>query len=94
MDKKVSITIEYGEAMYLERLYFEYMASLNILRYLTSQDGTKEEYLDRYNKSYEEKYTAFELAKQDVLDKYKPEGMEEYNYFIDFDRARVEYTEK
>ena len=40
MDKKVSVTIEYGEAMYLERLYFEYMASLNILRYLTSQDGT------------------------------------------------------
>ena len=70
------------------------MASLNILRYLTSQDGTKEEYLDRYNKSYEEKYTAFELAKQDVLDKYRPEGMEEYNYFIDFDRAKVEYTEK
>ena len=94
MDKKVSVTIEYGEAMYLERLYFEYMASLNILRYLTSQDGTKEEYLDRYNKSYEEKYTAFELTKQDVLDKYRPEGMEEYNYFIDFDRAKVEYTEK
>ena len=94
MDKKVSITIEYGEAMYLERLYFEYMASLNILRYLTSQDGTKEEYLDRYNKSYEEKYTAFELAKQGVLDKYRPEGMEEYNYFIDFDRAKVEYTKK
>ena len=94
MDKKVSVTIEYGEAMYLERLYFEYMASLNILRYLTSQDGTKEEYLDRYNKSYEEKYTAFELAKQDVLDKYKPEGMEKYTYFIDFDRAKVEYTEK
>ena len=94
MDKKVSVTIEYGEAMYLERLYFEYMASLNILRYLTSQEGTKEEYLDRYNKSYEEKYTAFELAKQDVLDKYRPEGMEKYNYFIDFDRAKVEYTEK
>ena len=94
MDKKVSVTIEYGEAMYLERLYFEYMASLNILRYLTSQDGTKEEYLDRYNKSYEEKNTAFELTKQDILDKYKPEGMEEYNYFIDFDRAKVEYTEK
>ena len=94
MDKKVSVTIEYGEAMYLERLYFEYMASLNILKYLTSQDGTKEEYLDRYNKSYEEKYTAFKLAKQDVLDKYRPEGMEEYNYFIDFDRAKVEYTEK
>ena len=94
MDKKVSITIEYNEAMYLERLYFEYMASLNILRYLTSQEGTKEEYLDRYNKSYEEKYTAFELAKQDVLDKYRPEGMEKYNYFIDFDRAKVEYTEK
>ena len=51
MDKKVSITIEYSEAMYLERLYFEYMASLNILRELTSQDGTKEEYLDRYNKT-------------------------------------------
>lgn len=94
MDKKVSVTIEYGEAMYLERLYFECMATLNILRYLTSQDGTKEEYLDRYNKSYEEKNTAFELTKQDILDKYKPEGMEEYNYFIDFDRARVEYTEK
>lgn len=94
MDKKVSVTIEYGEAMYLERLYFECMATLNILRYLTSQDGTKEEYLDRYDKSYEEKNTAFELTKQDILDKYKPEGMEEYNYFIDFDRARVEYTEK
>ena len=94
MDKKVSVTIEYGEAMYLERLYFEYMASLNILRYLTSQEGTKEEYLDRYNKSYKEKYTVFELAKQDVLDKYRPEGMEEYNYFIDFDRAKVEYAEK
>lgn len=94
MDKKVSVTIEYGEAMYLERLYFECMATLNILRYLTSQDGTREEYLDRYNKSYEEKNTAFELTKQDILDKYKPEGMEEYNYFIDFDMARVEYTEK
>lgn len=94
MDKKVSVNIERNEAAYLERLYFEYQATLSILRYLTSQDGIKEEYIDRYTKDHNEKFTTFEIAKQEVLDKYLPEGMEKYNYFIDFDRARIDYTEE
>lgn len=94
MDKKVSVNIERNEAAYLERLYFEHQATLSILRYLTSQDGIKEEYIDRYTKDHNEKFTTFEIAKQEILDKYLPEGMGKYNYFIDFDRARIDYTEE
>lgn len=94
MDKKISVIMAHDEAAYLERLYFEYQATLSILRYLTSQDGIKDEYIDRYTKDHNEKFTAFEIAKKEILDKYLPEGMEKYNYFIDFDRARIDYTEE
>lgn len=92
MENKIVVNIRKEEANYLERLYFEYQAALSIIRYLTTQDGIKEEYLERYTKSHDEKFTAFEIAKQDILNEYRPEGVEKYNYFIDFDKATVEYT--
>ena len=92
MNDKIAVVIQNEEAAYLERLWFEYQAALSIIRYLTTQDGVKEEYLDRYTKAHDEKFATFEISKQEVLDKYKPEGVEKYNYFIDFNKAEVTYT--
>ena len=77
---------------YVERLFFEYQASLNILRYLMSQDGIKDEYLQRYLDVSEQKYTALEIAKSEASKKYVPDVFCKYNYTFDFDNNTIIYT--
>ena len=50
MGKKVIIPEQVSG--YVERLFFEYNASVNILRYLMSQDDVKDEYIQRYSKIF------------------------------------------
>ena len=62
MEKRVRIPEQVST--YVEKLFFEYNASVNILRYLMSQDDVKDEYIQRYSKSAKEKYIELETAER------------------------------
>ena len=91
MEKKVKISESLSA--YVERLFFEYNACVNILRYLMSQDDVKDEYIQRYSKYSEEKYTELEIAKAEVTKKYAPVEFAKYTYTFDFDNNTIIYTE-
>lgn len=90
MEKKVRIPEQVST--YVEKLFFEYNASVNILRYLMSQDDVKDEYIQRYSKNAQEKYIELETVKREVTKEYAPVEFDEYNYNFDFDDYTIIYT--
>ena len=87
-------TVNIGEnaSNYIEKLFYEYNASLNILRFLMSQDDVKPENLKIYCDTSEEKYTTLEIGKKEISGRYKPEGINNYNYTFDFDNHSIIYS--
>lgn len=99
MIKTIRVSIAETDSVYVERLWFEYNAALNILRYLMSQDVVLEKHLQKYADSAEVKYTELELVKKDMIKKYKPDVFTEnqmMNYTFDFDTESLifEYKEE
>ena len=89
MEKRIKITE--GLSNYVEKLYFEYNALQNILRYLSSQDDVKQEYLNRYFEEAKQKNMELELAKKEISDKYRPKYMHTCRYSFDFDNTEIVY---
>lgn len=85
------------EVRYVEQLQFEYTAEMNVLAFLTKQEGVKEEYLERYFSRAKEKNIMLEIAKEQIVKKYKPKEIEDisdYNFVIDFDSCFITYESK
>ena len=89
MEKRIKINETVN--VYIEALFFEYNALQNILRYLSSQDDVKHEYIDRYFQEAKNKYIELELAKQEVAEQYKPNDMLVKKYTFDFDNCEIVY---
>ena len=93
--KEIKVQLTNKESTYIERLWYEYNASLNILRFLMSQDTVLEQHLQKYLDSSEAKYAELEMAKDSVSKAHKPEGITgEYDYRFDFDEECLIYKEK
>ena len=69
MEQIINITHE--DSNYIERLFYEYNASLNIIAFLMSKDEVKEKHLQLYLDSSETKYTELEMAKNKMVEKYR-----------------------
>ena len=90
MGKNIIITVQGSED--IERWFFEYNASLNIIRYLMSQDDIKEEYMQRYLRRSEQKYTELEMVKENIAREYAPVEFSKYNYTFDFEHNTIVYA--
>lgn len=92
MYKKVKIKIDAKDSNYIERLQFEYNASLNIIAFLMTKTDINEEYLQRYLDVAELRYTELEMAKAAVTTNYKPVDIpENYHYSFDFNTEEILY---
>ena len=89
---KVNISIEDSQAV--EKAFYEYNASLNILSYLFKQQEINEEYLEQYIQKSERYYIILEETKEVVSNKYKPNDGKEYNYIFDFDNYMIKFMER
>lgn len=93
--KEIKVRLTHEENNYVERLWYEYNASLNILRYLMSQDDILEKHLQKYLDSSEAKYTELEFAKKEISEHYKPSNISDsYEYHFNFDEECLIYQEK
>ena len=93
--KEFKVQLAKEESTYVERLWYEYNASLNIIRFLMSQEGVLEQHLQKYLDSSEEKFTALEIAKNRVSKEHKTSGISgSYDYRFDFDDECLIYQEK
>ena len=85
---KVIITQE--ESAKVERLFFEYNASVDVLRFLMTQKGLPGEELEKYDDVIMEKNWELERAKQEVAAKYRPEGTSHYVFL--FEENAIDFT--
>lgn len=90
MEKRIKI--DEGISHYIEKLFFEYNATNNVLRYLASQDDVKQEYLDRYFKKAQERNIKLELAKKEVDKQYRPKNVCVKSYHFDFENCEIVYV--
>lgn len=91
MEKIVKISTENSD--YIERLFYEYNASLNILKFLMSQESVKQKHLQLYLDSAEIKNTELEMAKKQVVDIYRSlENIPmDSTYVFDFDKEELKF---
>lgn len=88
MEKKVKISTE--DSDYIERLFYEYNASLNIIAFLMSKEEVKEKHLQFYLDSSELKYTELEMAKNKIVNFYQSEDIPNNSqYYFDFDKEEL-----
>lgn len=93
--KEIKVQLTSKESTYVERLWYEYNASLNILRFLMSQETVLEQHLQKYLDSSEEKFAALEIAKNNITKAYKPKELTgDYDYRFDFDDECLIYQER
>lgn len=81
----MQIIIQPDDMLLIEKAYYEYNASLNILSYLLKQKEINENYLNQYLKKSEEYYIYFEELKQSIFIKYQINIANFKNYSFDFE---------
>lgn len=91
--REIKVKISHDESIYIERLWFEYNASLNILRFLMAQEDVLEKHLQKYLDSSEAKNVELEVAKKNISELHKPAELNGvYNYRFEFDDDCLVYV--
>lgn len=96
MEKKVFV-VNIGEenSRKMEKIWYEYNASRDIIGFLMQQDGVKFENLQDYLQVAEVRFTESEKTKEALAREFKPEEVDltKYNYGFDFDNFTITFTE-
>ena len=87
----VTVKITPEESMLVEKSFYQYNASLDIIAHLSKQVGINQEYLKEYIKNSEEYYHEMEKNKAQVGNKYKPKDRTDYGYRFNFDACEINY---
>ena len=75
---------------YIEKLYYEYEATLAILTHLMNQETIiQTEILNKISERCEQRFIELEIAKEHVVNEYKPEG--KYTYTFNFIDSTIEF---
>ena len=92
----VTVNIDIEDSQAVEKAFYEYNASLNILSYLFKQDNINEEYLEQYVQKSEKYFIVLEEIKEIISNKYMPDKdkNKKYNYSFDFNNCAIIYTER
>lgn len=95
MDNKIEQKIPEQLSIYIERLYFEYKANLQIIKYMINNHLDNNPIIQDYIKKAEQKNIELEIAKQEIINEYLPQNSETiYQYKFNFENSSFEYWEK
>lgn len=96
MEKKV-FTVNIGEenSRKMEKIWYEYNASLSIVEHLMQSGNVPFENLQDYLQVAEVRFTESEKTKEALAREFKPEEVDltKYNYGFDFDNFTITFTE-
>lgn len=96
MEKKV-FTVNIGEenSRKMEKIWYEYNASLSIVEHLMQSGNVPFENLQDYLMVTEARFTESEKMKEALAKEFKPEEVDltKYNYSFDFDNFSIVFTE-
>ena len=96
MAKKVFV-VNIGEenSRKMEKVWYEYNASRDIIAFLMQQEGVKFENLQEYLQVAEIRFVESEKMKEALAKEFKPEEVDltKYNYGFDFENFTITFTE-
>ena len=88
---QVNVKMAPEDISLIERLFYEYNASRDLVSYLMQQDRINENYLQQYINITEKRFVELEMHK-DLMDRqYRPEGLDPVNYTFDFVNEQLIY---
>ena len=96
MEKKVFVvTISEEESNEMEKAWYEYNASCDIVARLMKEEGVVFSLLQEYLNVSEARFTKCEMLKQKFAKAYKPDevNLSKYNYGFDFEEHTITFTE-
>ena len=96
MEKKVFV-VNIGEenSRKMEKIWYEYNASRDIIAFLMQQENVKFENLQDYLFVSEKRFVESEKMKETLAKEFKPEEVDltKYNYGFDFNDFTITFTE-
>lgn len=90
----ITVKIDSEDSRLIEKAFYEYQASLNILSYLLKQENINMKYIEDYTKKTEQYFVILEEYKSIVSSKYMPQDEKEYNYSFDFINETINFIPK
>lgn len=93
--KKFDIEIAETDAREVERLWYQYNGSRDIIKFLMSDKTVDFDVLQEYINVAEDRFTELEMKKAAVAKIYKPEEVDltKYNFSFDFNEDRIIFEE-
>lgn len=91
MAEIIRVPMDTEDISLVERLFYEYNSSKDLVGYLMQQDKVNEEYLQQYINITERRFVELELTKEGMDRKYRPENIEPINYSFDFINEELVY---
>ena len=95
MKRKFVVDVPAEEMVELERLWYEYNASRDIIAFLMQQKGVIWETLQEYINVSEKRFTECEMKKVSLATNYKPAEVDltKFNYSFDFQDDKITFEE-
>lgn len=89
------VEIPKEESTKVERLWYEYNASRDIIKFLMSDKTVIWETLQEYINVAEKRFTELEMVKQAVASAYRPATVDlaKWNYSFDFNNYKIVFEE-
>ena len=93
--KEIRVKLDHLDSESVERSWYEYNASKDIIGYLMSQETVNEEYLQQYINVTERRFVELEMKKTAIDNKYRPlEFTGNGTYEFDFENEELVYVIK
>lgn len=97
-EKTIIVPIPEQTSLSVERLYYEYTAGRESVKFLMKDKDIRWDILQNYVNVVEARFTELEMLKKSVSKEYLPEEIEQsglaYDYEFLFDESSIRYTLK
>ena len=80
-----------ADSNYVEKLFYQYNASKDIINFLMSSKTANYEHIQQYINTAELRFVELEMAKREMFEKYVHDTIEKYDYTFNFSNCAIEY---
>lgn len=87
----VNVKISDADTNAVQAMFYEYNALCDILKRLSADETVQDKYIDKFTKDSVELFTKLEKLKDEVTNKYAPNGPG-FTYNFKFTTNEIEYT--
>lgn len=88
----ITVNIDIMDSQKVEKAFYEYNATLDILSFILKQENINQNYIKQYTERSEQFFITLEQLKNEISSKYHPNDDNQYNYSFDFINHTINYS--